>query len=217
MVLKKEKEQMCDFLAGNIEEYGIYQILEKSNNHLLVKEDSCGAEHPKTTHILLDNYRRPIADAKRTLLENRRKRIFTSHIFYKDGENFMVRLGARGAFKKDSRSLKRYTDEQINKMVHLRGLEKSVLENGLAALDYYQPKTERLDEGIRIFRMVPVIFDYSHIVPGDPGYGFARNSVSADYRIAEEQIQKDGDAIGLAFDERRYLSMMSLIRTKEKK
>ena len=48
-------------------------------------------------------------------------------------------------------------------------------------LEYFQPETERLEESVRIFEMGRVTLDYTHIKPGDPGYGFARNTVSIDY------------------------------------
>ena len=120
-----------------------------------------------------------------TLRYNRSRGVGTAHIFYKDGETFMVRLGVRGNIK-DPRSLKRYTKAQIDSMVHLRGLEKAVLDMSGGKLAYYQPATARLEEGIRLYEMVGVVLDYSHIERGDPGYGFARDAVSQDYKEARQ-------------------------------
>ena len=69
-------------------------------------------------------------------------------------------------------------------MIHLRDLEKAVLNMPGGKLAYYQPETVRLEEGIRIFEMKRVALDYTHIRPRDPGYGFALDTVSKDYKQA---------------------------------
>ncbi len=97
----------------------------------------------------------------------------------------MVRLGARGNIK-DERSLKNYTKQEKDAMIHIRDLENLVVGMAGNNLSYYQPETERLDESVRIFEMEPVWLDYSHIRRGDIGYGFARNTVSIDYKLPVE-------------------------------
>lgn len=131
--------------------------------------------------------------------------ISTAHVFYKDGETFMVRLGSKGNIK-DERSLKRYSKEQIDATIHLRDLEKEVLDMSRGELVYYQPETARLEEGIRIFEMVRVNLDYTHIRPGDPGYSFARDTVSKDYKEAR-QIEATTGPIELLVGNRGYASI----------
>ncbi len=185
MVDKKQKTRMIEFIAGSLDGSGLYKIIIQENSHILVAEKLEVREQPKTIDVLAHNYHRTMRDLRNTLGYNRSQCIGTAHIFYKDGETFMVRLGVRGNIK-DPRSLKLYTKQQIDAMTHLRDLENAVLKMSGGELAYYQPKTERLEESIRIFEMVRVALDYSHIGRGDPGYGFARNTVSKDYKEARQ-------------------------------
>ena len=106
---------------------------------------------------------------------------------YKDGQNFMVRLGSRGNLKGDDRSLKRYEKFDLDKMIHLRGLEKEVLKlQEDNTLVYFQPETERLIESVRGYQMRDVILDYSHVDREHRSFGFVEDRSSIDYKIAEE-------------------------------
>ncbi len=185
MVSAKQKKQMTEFVAERLEESELYIIVQRENSHILVTEKPEIREQPKTIDVLAHNYRRTMGDLGSTLRYNRSEGIGTAHIFYKDDETFMVRLGSRGKIK-DERSLKRYLKEQIDDMIHLRDLEKEVLGMSGGELAYYQPETARLKESIRIFEMVRVALDYTHIKPGDLGYGFVRDTVSKDYKEARQ-------------------------------
>lgn len=186
MVDKKQKNRMTEFIADSLDGSGLYKIVERDNSHILVAEKPEVREQPKTIDVLAHSYHRTIHNLRDTLSYNKNQGIIgTAHIFYKDDETFMVRLGVRGNIK-DPRSLKRYTKQQIDAMIHLRDLENVVLKMSGGELAYYQPETVRLEEGIRIFKMENVVLDYSHIGRGDPGYGFARNTVSKDYKEARQ-------------------------------
>jgi len=111
-----------------------------------------------------------------------------AHVFLKDDEHYFVRLGRLGRIKYD-RSLKNYSKDQIDAMIHLRIMEKIVLKHfsRFPHLVYYQPETTRLEEGLRHFHMLPVILDYSHIGPDDPAYyKLPERVVSSNYRMAQE-------------------------------
>lgn len=183
MVNAEQKRRMTEFIADSLDGSGLYQIIERDNLHILVAEKPEVREQPKTIDVLAHNYHRTMPEFWRTIRGNRTQGIGTAHIFYKDGETFMVRLGVRGNIK-DPRSLKCYTKQQIDAMIHLRDLEKAVLEMSGVVLPYYQHETERLEEGVRIFKMGEVALDYTHIRPGYSGYGFARDTISRDYRQA---------------------------------
>lgn len=185
MVIKNQKERMTEFVAERLDGSGLYIIIERDISHILVAERPEVREQPKTINVLAHNYHRTMRDMRNTLGYNASRGIGTAHIFYKDGEIFMVRLGARGNIK-DPRSLKRYTKAQIDAMVHLRDLEHAVLSMSGGKLAYYQPATTRLEESIRVYEMARVCLDYSHIRKGDPGYGFARDTVSKDYKEARQ-------------------------------
>lgn len=185
MVKAEQKKQMSEFITGLLEESGLYHILWQDNSHILVCERPGLADNPKIIDVLAHNYRRTKDELQGALRYNNYQGISTANIFYKDDETFMVRLGRRGNIK-DERSLKRYSKEEIDDMIHLRDLEKRVLEMSKGELAYYQPETARLDESIRIFQMRNVHLDYSHIGRGDPAHGFVHNKVSDDYKLPVE-------------------------------
>lgn len=187
----KDKKRMVNFIVGRLEDSGLYIVKEISPNHILVAEKPDLKEHPATVYIAAHNsgsgeYRRTVKETELLFYQNAAQGIATAHVFYKDGKTFMVRLGARGNFKGDERSLKNYTKGDIDSMIHLRGLEKLVLGTCGNPLVCYQPETDRIPECIRAYKMCGVILDYSHLQPGDPGYGFAQDRVSRDYKIAKE-------------------------------
>ena len=188
MVSKRAKSRMREFITGRIEEASKYTIKEADDSHILVAQRRDLVENPSEVYVVLHNQQMTLREYRSLLSRNNQQKTFTAEVFYKDGEMFMVRLGSRAQFKGDDRSLKNYSKEQRDKMIHLRGLEKSALETQLenSTLIYYQPEAERLSEGLRRYKMCTVHFDYSHIGPGDPGYGFVKPATSVDYKIAEE-------------------------------
>jgi len=95
--------------------------------------------------------------------QNSRKNV--GAVLFKDGKTFF-RSAARGKYfkKSDGLSLKHYTDEEMHKMILFRP-EESFLNSITQWLQYYQPNSDRLQEGIVSFRFEPVTFDYSHIDP----------------------------------------------------
>ncbi|MBS3113831.1 hypothetical protein J4448_01895 [Candidatus Woesearchaeota archaeon] len=188
MVSAEEKDRMTGFVAERLEDSRLYNLLERNGSHVLLCQKPDIVEHPNTVYIAAHNdCRETIDDLVSKQNENASKDIYTAHIFYKDGKISMVRLGRRSHIKGNNRSLKQYPQEQKNAMVHLRGIEKAVLELGYPELIYYQPETERLPESLRIYLMTNVTLDYSHIRRGDHGYGFAQDTVSKDYKLPEER------------------------------
>ncbi len=198
MVSRAQKQRMRDFTAGLIEESG-YQVLQADESQILLTQDPEKIENPKKMRLLLHSRKIPASDLRRTLIHCRENDLLLSNIFYKDGSNFMVRMAGRGFRKGQEKSLKCYSQEDINKMVHLRALEKEVLElqEDLVepedivskTLVYFQPETARLEESLRGHHMKPVILDYEHVEMdgGHRSHGFARGRrKSIDYRIAEE-------------------------------
>lgn len=216
MVSAKQKKRMVEFVTGRLEDSGLYNIVENDSLHILVAQRPDLVEEPATIDVLAHNYHRTMRDLRSTLGYNRSKGIDTAHIFYKDGKTFMVRLGVRGNIK-DPGSLKRYSKEQIDAMIHLRDLEKAVLGMSGGELAYYQPETARLEEGIRIFEMVRVALDYTHIRPGDPGYGFVRDTVSKDYKEARQIEATITGPIELLVSTRGYAGIVQIESIKSVK
>jgi hypothetical protein len=188
MVVKKDKTKMKDFIVNRFEDSRKYQINTADNSHIFLMERPDLGENPKEFYVVLHNKKMPIKDYTTLVNQNNSKGIYTSDVFYKDDQNFMVRLGARGNLKGDSRTLKHYDGNTINKMVSLRGLEKKALEyqSNSEPLVYFQPESARLQESLRSYIMRGVMLDYSHIGEDNPAYGFVENRNSIDYKIAEE-------------------------------
>ncbi len=206
MATAEQKKRMVEFITGGLEDSGLYNMIQSGNSHILVAERPDQKERPMTIDVLAHNYHRTMSEFRGTIKSNESHGIGTAHIFYKDGEIFMVRLGSRGNIK-DEKSLKRYSKNQIDAMIHLRYLEKAVLRMSGGVLAYFQPKTERLGEGIRTFKMGRVELDYTHIRPGDPGYGFARDTVSRDYGQAVQIGATITGPIGLLVSANGYKSI----------
>ena len=212
MVTKEQKDRMTEFVAERLDGSGLYNIVKRDNSHILVAERPEVREEPKTIDVLTHNYYRTKKNLRDKVGYNRSQGIGTAHIFYKDGETFMVRLAVRGKIK-DLRSLKHYSKKEIDDMIHLRDLEKVVLDMSNGELVYYQPKTARLEEGIRIFEMRNVALDYSHLKRGDPGYGFARDTLSEDYKLPVE-VAKTSGPIALLVNPSVYVGITPIESTK---
>jgi len=193
MIRKDLQSRMADFVTRHVEESGRYTILGRNITNLLVQEKPPEQGTPNAAspviEILLHSYNRTGTELNEAQRLNREQGRYTAHVFYKDGKHFFVRLARRGRLK-DERSLKKYSKEQIDAMIHLRKLEKMVLRQFqvFPRLVYYQPETMRLNEGLRFFDMQPVHLDYSHIGSDDPAYSrIARDgTTSIDYRLPME-------------------------------
>jgi len=84
-------------------------------------------------------------------------------VFYKDGKTFFRSAAKDNNFKGSlDLSLKNYTSEQIQRMIMFRP-EEAYMAGRCGVLQYYQPKSDRLDEALATFGFEPVRFDYSHI------------------------------------------------------
>ncbi len=99
-------------------------------------------------------------------------------VFYKDGKTFFrsaaagqQRTGIKSkSFKLDELSLKNYTTQEMNKMISFRPEEIFVSRNLGQWVQYYQPDSERLEQGVKSYEFEPVVFDYSHI-PSEKRFG----------------------------------------------
>lgn len=139
------------------------------------------SQEQKGYGIILQNSNWTQKNTLETIGKLRRSNITPIQIFYKDGENFHVRLGSSGNFRAD-KAFKNYSKADIDKMVHLRQNEKIDLERlGSSILTYYQPQTQRLEESLRFYLPKNVILDHSHIENS-----FANGGFSVDYKILNE-------------------------------
>ncbi|HII72286.1 TPA: hypothetical protein HA265_06030 [Candidatus Woesearchaeota archaeon] len=197
MVSRKDKERMTQYICDRLEDSGLYVIHSRDHEHVLLSQRMDLVEDPKGVDIVCLARKMTKDDYSQLLRSNWQQNMFTATVFYKDGKTFFVRLAENESWRED-KSFKKYSEQQINQMIHLRGLEKKVLsEQASRALTYYQPQTARLVEGVRWFEMSPVYLDRTHIRPGDPGYGFVKNEYSQVYMLPEENKFPQDVPIGI--------------------
>lgn len=185
MVKKKEKERALDFVCDKLED----SIFTIDDTYQYGVEFHCRMQDNSRWDIdLVFANLLPNKAAYQDLLNhNTENGIYTAAIFYKDGKSAFARLVDRNSSWRTEESLKRYTPQQINQMLHLRGMEKEVLEShGEKRFTFYQPETVRLTESIRQFNLGDVWLDYSHIDEDNRKFGFVKDRVSVDYKLPEE-------------------------------
>lgn len=185
MVRKKEKERALEFVCDKLED----SIFTIDDTYQYGVEFHCQMQDNSRRDIdLVFANLLPNQAAYSDLLEhNTENGIYTAAIFYKDGKGAFARLVDRNPSWRTEESLKRYTPQQINQMLHLRGMEKKVLEShGERRFTFYQPPTARLTESIRQFNLEDVWLDYSHIEEDHPSFKFVEDRISIDYKLTDE-------------------------------
>lgn len=185
MPTQPQKNQAIQYITNLLEASSMYHINNATDRSLSCTENSWVSSQPKSIELLLANCYAPITDFTSQYRKNQQSNIWTVPLLYKDQKTSFVRVADTSGWRADQ-SLKRYTFEQINEILHLRGIEKKVVELFGNSVSYYQPTTERLEESIRQFHLQPVQLDYSHIRPGDQGYGFVKNREAVDYKLPRE-------------------------------
>ncbi len=185
VILKPQRTRMSEYVTGLLETAGY--TINSSDESEIVFVSRHPEAHPEPAHLFLHSKKRKVKDFKHEMNQLVHQGNYVGNIFYKDGENFHVRL-AEDVIAKEGKSLKKYEKEDLDKMLHLRDLERTVLDRMREGrtLTFYQPETARLAEGLRNFIMAPVVLDYSHIQPEDRRYDFVLNHTSRDYAIAKE-------------------------------
>ncbi len=189
MVSKKDKLKATQYLCDGLEESNHYDILRKDNKRVLVRQKADLTENPLSIEIVIANFLGAAKNYAPHHSQNSINGVFTCPILYKDGTSAFVRLVKNQAGRYD-KSLKRYTPQQINKLLALRAIEKEVVKKtGSQRVIYFQPKTANLEEGLRIFSMENVNLDYSHIPHHDRRYDFVQNRKSIDYKLPQDQCR----------------------------
>ena len=83
-----------------------------------------------------------------------------NYIFMKDGTNFFRSAAKDNRFR---RSLSYYSNENINNMILMSPAEILSKDKKFGYVQYYQPESSRLEEGVLTFLFSNYEFDYSHI------------------------------------------------------
>jgi hypothetical protein len=185
MVSVRDKKQAIDFICGLVEDSKKYLIGSRDNKSIKLKDNPTLRASPRSMEIVMANFLGKPANYKQRVLGNIEDRCYTVPLFYKDGKTAFVRMVDKNSSWRSEKSLKRYTVQEINQMITLRKIEKKLTETS-NCLSFYQPRTNRLIESVRDFNLDSVVLDYSHIEPGDHGYGFVQNKISINYKIPRE-------------------------------
>jgi len=202
MVSRAEKIKMKDFTADFFKNNG-FGISSASLDEI-VMVNSAG----KQGSILLHNHQLSQSEMKSIL----RSRTHYVNLFFKgtyedeEKKPFCRWLVGLERHARSEKSLKCYSDDQLNRIVKTRAIERDVIEvssdsPAYGCISYYQPKSDRLGEAIVTYRSRPIDFDYSHLRLGDPGYDFARNTRSEELKLFEKKYDSSESAepIGLAY------------------
>ena len=167
MPSKTEKARMKDFLLERIVSAGFgvepvsKEIASSKVNYLKVDDGA------KKSIVLLVGEK--YTQERFRLLYLKAKDQFGDDfgtVFYKDGKTFFrsYALPVRVTGKRN-RSLRFYDESEIRRMILLTPEEITARRRGF--LQYYQPESERLSEGLRTFKFVSVNSDYGYIPSDD--------------------------------------------------
>ena len=160
MVSKAEKKEMMDYVVENLEGYAA-KVIPRSrellpginSNYVLVGENNLV--------FLVDQ---KYANNCLSVISRKAERFGKNPVFlfFKDGKTFFRSASKDKRFKKDhDLSLKCYSNKELNRMIMFQPEEEHDSKSGW--LQYYQPQSARLPQGIVSFRFEPVVFDYTHI------------------------------------------------------
>lgn len=173
MISQKQQKEMLDYLIAKLEN-------NYSNVNPMTRKLSHGID---TTYIKVDDGLLLLIDKGFLVKENGRnintlekvydkalnfsKAKYNNHnvglVVYKDGENFFRAAAPKHHYKSEKGlSLKNYSNKDLHKMIFFRPEEKFIYKT-TGNVQYYQPKSEMLKQGIITYEFEPVIFDYSHI------------------------------------------------------
>ncbi len=163
MVNKAQKKEMMDYVASNLEGAGYPVIsISATPNCILLKDKGLVllADKNYTANAFSDIYSKAKSLSPQVAV-----------LFYKDGETFfrsafagVDKTGIKSKTYKlsDKGTLKHYIHNSGN-IISLRPEELYVSRNLGKVLQYYQPTSDRLEQGIVSYKFEPVVLDQSHI------------------------------------------------------
>jgi len=185
MVSRKVKLNVTQYICDILEYSGLYNIINKDHEQVRFIEKDDVRDIPLKVNVLIPNFMDSPQAFSNRFYNNRVQEVFTAPVHYKDGKTAFVRMVERNPSWRSDKSLKEYSPYDINRMIHLRKIEKIIMKNFGNSLIYFQPETERLEEGLKEFKLERVGLNYDHICPGHPSYGFVTNRDSVDYKLPE--------------------------------
>jgi hypothetical protein len=126
-------------------------------------------------------------------------------VVLKDGKTFFRSAAQKNHFKsRHNLSLKHYSSDEINRMILLRP-EESFLKDITGMVEYFQPESARLKEGLVIADFGDVSYDYSHI----PSDGFKpKDRESTKIFISKFKEVDDSNGLELKKSNNSYVSYL---------
>lgn len=175
MVSQSQKKQMSDYLVAHLEGFG--ENVEPDSKDLVSGINSHFILVGKNKVVLLVDQVYPNDSLNRVYRNWRAAGRDIALVLYKDGKTFFrdsaygEKSGLEGKRYKATKdlSLKNYDDEAINRMITFRPEEtfaRNIVLKGLyhnPFVQYYQPESEGLREGLETFMFGRVTFDYTHL------------------------------------------------------
>jgi len=166
MVNKKQRQEMKDYLVNQLEGFSdkveprSREVLKGSgitSNYILVGD--------KGMVILVDQIYPNNTLNRLSCVADKQGLANKAFIFLKDGKTFF-RDAANGSkaglgAKRNKFSLRNYTEQEKTQMIAFRP-EEVLINNSREHLQYFQPDSDRLEQGIESFKFKPVRFDYTH-------------------------------------------------------
>lgn len=200
MINQRQKNEMRDYLVARLEVSGL-----KAQPR---RKEILRGSGLETGYILVGNNEGVILLVDGVYPRESFQRVYegvqtqisdTAAVVFKDGKTFFrTAVGDEEItgiqskrFKQDfGLSLKNYTNEQLRKMISFRPEEEFLQNRKHGRVQYYQPASERLEQGIITYNFEPVVFDYSHL-PAGAGFGLVQNE-SKKLRIWEQREPQEG-------------------------
>lgn len=172
MTTQRQRDEMRDFLVaklshnGNVVEPIRREIIPGSRiNSGYIKVNNCGLVVLVDETYTGKQFEIAYQKALRQFPNN------SAFVFLKDGKTYFRSAAAKNYYKKEHGfSLKHLTEEQMRNLILLSPAEKIIFESGGSMIQYYQPQSAKLEEGLESFRFTPAPFDRSHI-PSSRRYG----------------------------------------------
>ncbi len=219
------QKKMGEFVAERLSASKLFEVTELRENYLTAMESPVWTERPRKAFIFLHTGGITLDEVSAVWREKRdHEQMHIGHIFLKDAGLYFVGLSKQTARIASKRSLKKYHHDTINEMVHLRGLEKMVLNSGHGMLTYFS-SGHRCGLQLSTYSMQNVHLDYSHlpskdILSDDPEtrrkeelkLEHAKPHISSNYKIPAHEISCDEKKFAmLHFDRAPYFRRRALV------
>lgn len=195
----KQKERMSEYITLMLEQGG-HKVSEETirfpwddkDTRILTINDNQGILLVDDSHHYSCNRKGTEGRTEKALAALRDMGFdLPAFAFYKDGKNFFRNpqsqtntLRGKAHKIKENRSLKRYSPSDLSRMLELTPVERLISRRRVGRLEYYQPKSDRLEERMIGVHLDPVMLDHTHI-PESARYGPAVQESKTLYLITD--------------------------------